>query len=124
MTEHLTVLTPAFSIVAGVRLLGGPDNYEGRVEVWYNDQWASICREGWDLHDAHIACRQLGFEQATDATSADLYGSGNNTLWLKDVDCVGDETSLQSCNYSVSSDGCTQEAGVTCASGKTDVGTR
>jgi len=43
--------------------LYGRDLY-GRVEVFYDDVWGSICHYGWDLADANVICRQLGYAHA------------------------------------------------------------
>ena len=44
-----------------VRLTGGSNEYEGRVEICTNGAWGSVCDSGWDDTDAYAVCRQLQY---------------------------------------------------------------
>ena len=44
-----------------MRLEGGDREYEGRIDVCYNGEWATVCQGGIDDLVAEVACRQLGF---------------------------------------------------------------
>ena len=46
-----------------LRLVGGSNDMEGRVEMCLNQQWGTVCDNGWDATDAGVACRQLGFSE-------------------------------------------------------------
>ncbi|XP_065830758.1 scavenger receptor cysteine-rich domain superfamily protein-like [Oscarella lobularis] len=93
------------SYVAGVickesiRLVGGSGPHEGRVEVNYNNQWGRVCQRYWDLNDAHVVCRQLGFTRAQRYTTGSTFGSTSITMWMDEVRCNGNEKQLQDCSF-------------------------
>ena len=47
--------------------MGGHNSSEGRVEIYYNGDWGTICDRDWDMDDANVACRSLGFPGAAAA---------------------------------------------------------
>lgn len=81
-----------------IRLAGGGQNY-GRVEVFYKGIWGTVCDDAWDLNDAQVVCRQLGFRNASSAPHGAKYGHGSDPIWLDDVGCKGEEASLFNCSH-------------------------
>lgn len=44
-----------------VRLVGGQDELEGRVEVCYENTYGTVCENGFNMQAASVVCRQLGY---------------------------------------------------------------
>ena len=70
----------------------------GRVEIYYNNTWGTVCDDGWSLNDATVVCRELGFPGANSSSCCGAFGQGTGTIWLNDVQCTGSETRLSSCS--------------------------
>lgn len=57
----------SFHVVPGncshgdIRLVSGRVEREGRVEICVKGIWGTICDNSWDVHDASVVCRQLGY---------------------------------------------------------------
>ena len=83
-----------------IRLVNGGPNY-GRVEIYENGQWGTVCDDTWDIADAKVVCRQLGFKGATSAPTAATYGQGSGPILRHDVNCQGSESSLLNCPHEV-----------------------
>lgn len=96
-----------------VRLFGGSDS-EGRVEIYHNGKWGTVCDDGWDMAEAQVVCRQLHFPGAKSVVTGKDYGKASGPIWLDDLKCKGTENYLFSCAF--------KGWGVTDCSHKEDVG--
>ena len=100
-----------------VRLVGGSGPHAGRVEVNHNGVWGTVCDDIWDLQDAMVVCRQLGYGTAVSALAA--YGGGSGPIWYDDLRCSGHEDNLTQCGHRglrVHNCDHSEDAGVICAS--------
>ena len=103
-----------------VRLIDGPTKYEGRVEVYHNGEWGTVCDDEWDLNDAQIVCYEANLGTAVAARHNAFYGEGNGTIWLESINCVGSELTIESCSHGewgIHSCSHSQDVGVKCAAG-------
>ena len=101
-----------------VRLVGSENSNEGRVEVFYEAQWGTVCDDRWDSTDADVVCRQLGFSGATDISVEAGFGEGVGAILLDEVGCTGDEERLEDCpsgGWGVENCNHYEDAGVICA---------
>ncbi|XP_030851628.1 deleted in malignant brain tumors 1 protein-like [Strongylocentrotus purpuratus] len=106
---------------SGVRLVGGSNDAEGRVEVLHEGSWGTICDDWWDLRDARVVCRMLGFDGTLEAKGSARFSQGSGDILLDDVGCDGTEDNLADCAHlgiRVHNCGHGEDAGTICYSGK------
>ncbi|TKC34897.1 hypothetical protein EI555_020227, partial [Monodon monoceros] len=89
-----------------MRLNGGRNPYEGRVEVLVERNgslvWGTVCGENWGIVEAMVVCRQLGLGFASNAFQDTWYWHGNinaNKVVMSGVKCSGTELSLAHCRH-------------------------
>ncbi|XP_036377882.1 adhesion G protein-coupled receptor E3-like isoform X2 [Megalops cyprinoides] len=103
-----------------VRLVDGKDSCSGRVEVFHEKKWGTVCDDGWDMNDARVVCREVDCGSAKSAPGNAHFGPGKGKVWMGHVQCSGHEDSLKDCsNPSFGLFSCphSKDAGVVCSGG-------
>ena len=58
-----------------------------------------VCDNGWDLNDAWVVCKQLGFVSVVDFTRNSQFGKVPTWFRMANVNCQGDESALSDCPH-------------------------
>ncbi|NXX41058.1 MARCO protein, partial [Tricholaema leucomelas] len=95
-----------------IRIAGGSNR--GRVEIFHQGSWGTICDDGWSIQNANVVCRMLGYSHAISAFTAT---AGTGQIWLDDVNCNGNEYTIVTCpnpGWGVNNCSHNEDAGVEC----------
>ncbi|OXB58402.1 hypothetical protein ASZ78_012430 [Callipepla squamata] len=98
---------------SNVRIAGG--SRRGRVEIFHQGSWGTICDDDWDIQDALVVCRMMGYSRAISYFTA---SAGTGKIWLDDVKCRGSEYTIYECNkrdWGEHNCSHNEDAGVECA---------
>ncbi|XP_059497149.1 deleted in malignant brain tumors 1 protein-like [Stegostoma tigrinum] len=80
-----------------IRLSGSVTRCAGRLEIYYNGTWGSVCDDAWDMRDADVVCKQLGCGRALNTTLPASCERNSGPIWLDEVKCSGREEFLWQC---------------------------
>ncbi|XP_071948078.1 MAM and LDL-receptor class A domain-containing protein 1-like isoform X2 [Antedon mediterranea] len=70
---------------------------QGRIDVYINGNWRSICNRNFDLEtDGIVACIQLGYRKADSSPTEYLVFDDQDPI-IDNIQCFGNETSLLDC---------------------------
>ena len=78
-TMSLAILIP------GIRLVGGLA-HQGRVEVYHDNQWGTVCDDNWSHDDAAVVCSELGLSGGLPFKFAQ-FGEGCGIIWMTETMC-------------------------------------
>ena len=98
-----------------VRLVDGESDNRGRVEIFVQGRWGTVCDNFWSRADAEVVCRQLGYPGAQEAVSR--FGGGEGPIHLDNLQCDGREANLLECQSAgIGGHNCDhdEDAGVIC----------
>jgi hypothetical protein len=113
-----SVLAACGPLDGDLRIVDGANADEGRLELFWQDQWGTVCDDRWDINDATVACRQMGYSGADAALFTFNVVDGSGPILLDDVQCTGTENLLLDCVHRepVGSHNCShfEDAGVRC----------
>ena len=94
---------------SNVRLVNGPISSAGRLEVYHDGRWGTVCDDahysqgGQEGHNtpnmANVVCRMLGFKSGGVVKNQAEFGEGTGPIWMDDVNCSENETSLFDCQH-------------------------
>ena len=95
----------------------------GRLEVFLNGEWGTVCDDVFSDKNALVACPQLGYDGNTaTAQGFAFYGQGSGRILLDDVICIGSEDKLSNCrNNGWGNHNCAhgEDVGITCTGSRT-----
>ncbi|XP_056636755.1 lysyl oxidase homolog 3-like [Diorhabda sublineata] len=83
-----------------IKLVGGAGEFEGNVEILHDGTWGAICDDEWDVTEAKIICKQLGYSGENAVPTANSYfGPAKRKFWMDNVYCDNTDTEITNCRF-------------------------
>ncbi|XP_056895210.1 galectin-3-binding protein A-like [Takifugu flavidus] len=95
----LSIGLSADGSMSKIRLVGGKDLFEGRLEILHDGVWGTVCDDGWGVMDAEVVCHQLGFSGVDIDADLATVSRGSGPIWLDEMNCNGNELDLTHCEF-------------------------
>lgn len=85
-----------------VRVMDGLNPFGGRLEIYMESKWGTVCDDHWDMPEMEVACTQLGFGPPAVPNSQSnpfQVTEGTGDIHMDDVSCTGLEDTLLECQF-------------------------
>lgn len=76
---------------------GGAPN-QGRVEIYINGSWSTVCDHWFGYDEGRVVCKQLGLPGLSDVFYGAPFGQGNGSILSEEYNCQENDTSLLNCS--------------------------
>ena len=137
----MTYLESCVNRGVNVRLVNGPSERSGRVELCWSNRWKAVCDDGWGIEEAITVCRELGYLNQNGnhittcfphlfvivhclkgraiAVTGSHFGDAQEIHQLKQWNCQSTETTIAYCGKAIAYRYCSgsETAGVYCQGG-------
>ena len=90
--------------------------FSGRVEIYQNGVWGTVCDKNWTDSNTQVVCQQLGYKHSWPVTDLNI-AAGNGPILMEKINCRGDEANLLACSHNGFGNhncGHVEDVGVTC----------
>lgn len=84
-----------FTVPDMIRLVGGVAPNEGRLEIYHDNSWGSVCDDEFDAIDGTVVCQQLGYTRLKQYSNG---SQGSGLIWLDNVNCSSSHVRLSDCS--------------------------
>lgn len=82
-----------------VRLVDGKTYLEGRVEIYHDEVWGTVCDDRFGDEEGMVICNSLNFAGLNTAFPRAAYGKGTGQIWMDELACSGSEKRLAECTF-------------------------
>ena len=97
--------------------MDGVTAYEGRLEVFYNNTWGTVCDDSFDnAFNPYVVCQQLGYPSGRVADMG-TFPPGTGVIWLDEVTCMSSEAGIHHCpsnGWGINDCGHGEDVGIIC----------
>lgn len=84
--------------IGDIRLVDGGAPSQGRVEIYINGSWLTVCDRWFSYNEGRVVCNQLGLPALHKVYHGAPFGRGNGSILTEEYNCEGGETSLLNCS--------------------------